>query len=71
MYSLMLFPFLRNKHLKMMDHNLMSTDREGRGRHNSDHPYAREVGKCRLSLHLHRLHGFRRYEEAAAGREQR
>lgn len=30
-YSLILYSFCRNKHLKMMDHNLMSVDRERRG----------------------------------------
>lgn len=71
MNSLMVYSFLRNKHLKMMDHNLMSVDREERGRHSSDYPRAREVGKHQLSLHLHRVHCFRRREKAAVGREQR
>lgn len=70
MYSLMLYSSLSNKHLKMMDHNLMSVDRKERGRHSSDHPCAREVGKYQFSLHLHRLHGFGRCEKAAVGGEQ-
>lgn len=71
MYSLMLYSFLRNKHLKMMDHNLMSVDRGGRGRHSSHRPHAGDVGMYQFSLHLHRLRGFWRCEKAAVGGEQR
>lgn len=35
--------------------HLMSVDREGRERYTSDHARAGEVGKCQLSLHLHRF----------------
>lgn len=70
MYFLKLYFFPRKKHLKMMDHSLMSVDREGRESYTSDHPRAGELGKCQLSLNLHRSHSFGRWEKATAERAE-